>query len=171
MMNLNAQQLNVFLDYLFKKHYVIDINIDELYNENIYHSALEIFQYDYQRYFGNQPIIINQLITRIELIGILLYRIAREFFLIDNEEIANHYSNLGRIISGFEIYYSAEIGEGLKINHGLGTVIGARCKIGKNALIHQGVTLGDRNSKRPTLLNSVTVYAGAKILGGGDLWK
>lgn len=99
------------------------------------------------------------------MIGILCYRIARWCYENGKDEQANHYSNLGRIISGFEIYYSAEIGRGMKINHGLGTVIGARCKIGENVLLHQEVTLGDRKGGRPVLLDNVTVYAGAKILG------
>ena len=92
--------------------------------------------------------------------------ISRAYFLKNEEIPALHLSNLGRIISGFEIFYTAEIGVGIKINHGLGTVIGARCKIGKNALIHQNVTLGDKNEQRPVLLDNVTIYAGAKVLGG-----
>src|SRR5690242_6756085 len=64
-----------------------------------------------------------------------------------------------------EIYYSAEIGKGLKVNHGLGTVIGARTKIGENVLLHHGVTFGDKNGKRPCVKDNVTIYAGAKILG------
>jgi serine O-acetyltransferase len=91
--------------------------------------------------------------------------VARWLYENDNEITANYYSNLGRIISGFEVYYSAEIGKGMKINHGLGTVIGARCKIGENVLLHQNVTLGDRKGGRPILLDKVTVYAGAKVLG------
>ncbi len=155
-----------FIDNLFKRFYLTDINLNDIADEKIFNKAFEVFFTDYQRYFGGEEITETKIISRIELIGILLYRLARAYFLTGNENFANQLSSLGRIISGFEIYYSASVGEGLKINHGLGMVIGARCVIGKNALIHQGVTLGDRNGKRPTLLDDVTVYAGAKILGG-----
>ena len=72
---------------------------------------------------------------------------------------------LGREIGQIEIYYSSVIGEGFKINHGVGTVIGARCKIGNNCTIHQNCTLGDRNGGRPTVGNNVIIYAGSMILG------
>jgi len=160
------QNRKYFIDKLFKRCYLMDIDINEFADEAIFDKAFEIFQTDYERYFENEEITETKLFSRLELIGILLYRLAREYFLEGNENFANHLSNLGRMISGFEIYYSANIGKGLKINHGLGTVIGARSFIGENALIHQGVTFGDRNGGRPVLLDNVTVFAGAKILGG-----
>lgn len=153
------------LQILFEKYYWVQIDVNEILEKETFDDVLKVFQYDFNRYFQGD-ITTELLFSRIELIGILLYRISRNYFLYGNEGIANHFSNLGRLVSNFEIYYSANIGKGLKINHGLGTVIGARCSIGDNALIHQGVTLGDRNGSRPQLLNNVTVYAGAKILGG-----
>lgn len=153
------------LKFLFQKLYVlenIDINFEDF---AVYEEVLNVFQSDYNRYFPEKTIIREKLFSRIELIGILLYRVARNYFLRNDEKTALHFSNLGRVISGFEIFYSADIGKGLKINHGLGTVIGARCKIGENALVHQNVTFGDRNGGRPVLLDNVTVYAGAKVLG------
>lgn len=163
---INSFSLGTELKLLFDKYYFLDVNEIDFKEYEVYAKALSIFQYDYNRYFPDEIILKEKLFTRVELIGILLYRIAREHFLLDNEKISSHFSNLGRIISGFEIFYSAEVGKGIKINHGLGTVIGARCIIGQNSLIHQNVTLGDKNGKRPLLLNNVTVYAGAKILGG-----
>lgn len=38
-------------------------------------------------------------------------------------------------------------------------------KIGDNCLIHQNVTLGDKNGGRPTIGDNCVIYAGAKILG------
>jgi serine O-acetyltransferase len=101
---------------------------------------------------------------RAELQGILLYRIAREYYLVGNP-VCDTYAALGRWLSGFEIYYSAEVGESFKINHGMGTVIGARSLIGENATFHHGITLGDKSGGRPSLKNNVIVYAGAMILG------
>jgi len=61
--------------------------------------------------------------------------------------------------------HSPQIGEGLYIQHGFSTIINAK-SIGKNCWINQQVTIGfSRTNHRPTLLDNVTVYAGAKILG------
>lgn len=164
-MEIDRIALGKELHLLFQKFYVLEEVGINFQDYTVYEEVLDVFQFDYNRYFPDEIILKEKLFSRIELIGILLYRIARNYFLKNKEEVALHYSNLGRIISGFEIFYSAEIGSGLKINHGLGTVIGARCKIGENALVHQNVTFGDRNGGRPVLLDNVTVYAGAKILG------
>lgn len=158
--------LKVEIQKLFDRYYMLPLNVDDFFEFELFEKSLINFESDFRRYFQEKSVSIELVYSRIELIGIMLYRLSREYFLQNNELISNHLSNLGRIISGFEIYYSADIGLGLKINHGLGTVIGARCVIGKNALIHQNVTFGDKNGKRPILLDNVTVYAGAKVLGG-----
>jgi serine O-acetyltransferase len=158
-------ELNVKLELIrwFSKSVIeldYDLEIDCLCE------ALIIFKSDYLRYFPEDTcIIIEKIRTQTELQGILLYRIARLYYLRNNKSVADRLSALGRFLSGFEIYYSANIGSGLKINHGLGTVIGARSIIGSNVLIHQGVTLGDKNGGRPNIGDFVTIYAGAKILG------
>lgn len=165
-MVIDKMNLGNELEYLFKKYYILNEVPIDFNNLDLYQEALELFQFDYNRYFPDSIIAKEKLYSRLELVGILLYRLSRACFLKNDEVSALHLSNLGRIISGFEIFYTADIGEGIKINHGLGTVIGARCKIGKNALIHQNVTLGDKNGQRPVLLDNVTIYAGAKVLGG-----
>jgi serine O-acetyltransferase len=161
-MNIAENNLKIITDNLFNKYYFCQAP------ENNFDSCeiIKSFLFDYNRYFDGNYIDSDKFFSRIELIAILCYRIAHWFFENENETTANHYSNLGRLISGFEIYYSAQIGKGMKINHGLGTVIGSRCKIGDNVLLHQNVTIGDRKGERPTILDNVTIYAGAKILGG-----
>ena len=63
-----------------------------------------------------------------------------------------------------------QIGEGLVIYHGHGTVV-APHKIGKNFSVYQGVTIG-RNPKpgqeidNPTIGDNVTVYTNAVVAGG-----
>ena len=84
---------------------------------------------------------------------------------ISIDSVAGAYSVLGREIGQIELYYTAEIGQGFKINHGVGSVVGARCKIGNNCTIHQNCTIGDRNGGRPTIGDNVTIYAGSMILG------
>jgi serine O-acetyltransferase len=163
-MNLTSQNIGDLFKTWFQKS-ILTFSIIDFNDVSVFAEALKVFKSDYQRYFVSTDLDSEQLLSRIELVGILLYRVARVYFLNGNEVVAAKYSNLCRLISGFEIYYSAEIGSGLKINHGLGTVIGARSIIGDNCLIHQNVTLGDKDGGRPTIGNNVIVYAGAKLLG------
>lgn len=100
-----------------------------------------------------------------QLHGILTCRIASLFHRSIYIHTQLRKKNVGRINSSSEIYYSAEIGCGLKINNGIGTIIGARSKIGSNCTLHQNVTLGDKNSGRPTIGNDCIIYVGALILG------
>lgn len=66
-----------------------------------------------------------------------------------------------------DIYLACEetIGSGFYISHGYGTTINVR-SIGENFHIYQGVTLGQKNGLVPIVGNNVTIYAGAKIIGG-----
>lgn len=57
------------------------------------------------------------------------------------------------------------IGPGLAISHGFASTIGAR-SIGKNCTVFQQVTLGAAGRVGfPTILDNVTIYAGAVIIG------
>lgn len=161
---LNEKNLGVFLKRLFEKSILEyqSINFDDTI---AFRNILETFKFDYYRYFVSYDISESKMYTRVELLGILLYRTARYYYKINLEDVANTYSTLGRLISGFEIYYTADIGKGLKINHGLGTVIGARCLLGDNILIHQNVTIGDKGGYRPSLGDNIIIYAGAILLG------
>ena len=142
-----------------------------MYDSAIYGKTVDIFWLDYIRWYPNDTEIdLNNLILTPQLHAILTYRIARLFFLgkeagrtnLGQKDIL---SNIGRMNSLSELYYSADIGYGLKLNHGISTVVGARCKIGNNCLLHQHVTLGDKGGGRPVLGNNCVVYAGASILG------
>ena len=74
-------------------------------------------------------------------------------------------SVVARPLPLLDISSTAEIGGGLIVQHGYGTIIAPR-KIGKNCWVNQGVTIGYTNDDDcPTLGDNVTVYAGAKILG------
>jgi serine O-acetyltransferase len=73
---------------------------------------------------------------------------------------------------GIEISVRCPIGPGLCLPHTQGTVIGAR-RIGANATIFQGVTIGAKEIdftytelSRPTVGDEVTIGSGAKVLGG-----
>lgn len=63
------------------------------------------------------------------------------------------------------IIATKDIGEGLFIQHGFATAIGAK-SIGKNCWINQQVTIGyDNENNRPVILDNVKIKAGAVIIG------
>lgn len=79
---------------------------------------------------------------------------------------------LNIVLFGLEVSPKCDIGPGLFLPHTHGTVLGA-WRIGENATIFQGVTLGAKsvdmgfNSElRPEIGDQVVIGAGAKILGG-----
>jgi len=79
-------------------------------------------------------------------------------------------SQVGRFLTGIEIHPTAEIGERLFIDHGMGVVIGSTAVVGNDVTLYQGVTLGGTSLQRgvkrhPTLGNNVIVGAGAHVLG------
>lgn len=87
--------------------------------------------------------------------------------------------NVGRYVPSktrIDIHLGASIGEYFFIDHGAGVVIVETTVIGHHVKLYQGVTLGALSTaggqllsgpkRHPTLLNNVTVYAGATILGG-----
>ncbi len=102
--------------------------------------------------------------------AVFYYRLERSIFLREPEHpLLPFLANLMRMKSGIEFYYSTEVGPGLNIQHGVGVVVGPRCKIGKNFVIHQGVSIGQKNIHSPndsvTIGDEVVVFSGAKIIG------
>jgi len=82
---------------------------------------------------------------------------------------------LNVLLFGIEVTPKCDIGPGLLLPHTHGTVIGAT-RIGANATIFQGVTLGAKYAQmdylpesRPTVDDDVMIGAGAKILGGVNI--
>ena len=71
--------------------------------------------------------------------------------------------------TGIQVPIGIQIGEGLKFFHHDCIIIAQTVKIGKNASIHQGVTIGrvfaGPYAGVPTIGDSVVIFAGAKILG------
>lgn len=104
---------------------------------------------------------------------VLLARFARYFYLNRWLRILSPVLTwLNVVVFGIEVTARCEIGRGLMLPHTSGTVIGAT-KIGNNATIFQGVTLGAKYadlafdaSQRPTVGDDVVIGAGAKVLGG-----
>jgi serine O-acetyltransferase len=74
-----------------------------------------------------------------------------------------------RSFTNIEIHPSAQIGDGLFIDHGTGVVIGETAEVGDNVTMYQGVTLGGTGfatgKRHPTVERNVTIGSGAKLLG------
>jgi serine O-acetyltransferase len=121
---------------------------------------------------------LSQILCRLfhpRFLPIVLYRCSRAALLNGFSPLAHVLSYLNQIMFGIEISPRCAIGPGIFFPHTSGTVIGAS-KIGKGAIVFQGVTLGARQidmnydlSLRPELGDYVVVGAGAKVLGGISL--
>src|SRR6267378_636878 len=83
--------------------------------------------------------------------------------------LARLVSQWARWMTGIEIHPGAQIGKRLFIDHGMGVVIGETAVVGDDVTIYQGCTLGgtgkEKGKRHPTILNNVTIGAGARILG------
>ena len=102
---------------------------------------------------------------------VILFRIAHALNRRGLTPLARMVALLNFVLFGIEIALSCDIGGGLFLPHTVGTVIGAQ-RIGCNAIIFQGVTLGAKEidigyhpELRPVLGDNVTIGSGAKILG------
>ncbi len=72
-----------------------------------------------------------------------------------------------RFFRGVEIPASARIGGGLCLHHPHNVVVSADCVIGEDCTIYQDVVIAEGPLPgAPRLGDRVTVFAGAKILGG-----
>ncbi|MTH17530.1 serine O-acetyltransferase [Flavobacterium sp. LC2016-01] len=129
-----------------------------------WNEIIELFSYDYQRYYSDS-LDIYKVKYFPGLLATFFYRIARKLFLKGDEINALEFSSVGFSLTAIEIYFSAEIGKGLKINHGIGTVIGSRTILGDNVLLHHAVTIGEKNGGRAKIGNNVIIYPGSIIVG------
>lgn len=100
---------------------------------------------------------------------VILYRISHILARYKLGILGKVVSILNFMLFGCDIARGAKIDGGLFLPHSSGVVIGEFATIGKNCIIHQGVTLGDRGEEHetsnPTLGNYVEIGTGAKILG------
>ena len=103
---------------------------------------------------------------------VVLCRLSRAAMLNRVPLLPKLLTYLNIVLFGIEVTPRCEIGPGVFFPHTSGTVIGA-VRIGANAIIYQGVTLGAKklglgfdHANRPEVGDSVVLGAGCKILGG-----
>ena len=114
------------------------------------HSRFEIFLYPFFKVY-------------------ICYLIGHYFYMHKLYFIARLFSEIGKRRTGIEIHPGAIIGKNFFIDHGVGVVIGETAIIGNNVMLYHGVTLGAKGrvkgKRHPTILDNVTIGAGAIILG------
>lgn len=103
------------------------------------------------------------------LYPVILVRISSFLYEHKLDFLAKVTSFINFTLFGCDIARAAKIDGGLYLPHTSGIVIGEYTTIGKNCIVLQGVTLGDRgeeyNSTNPIIGDYVEIGAGAKILG------
>lgn len=103
------------------------------------------------------------------VIALRRHRRAHKLWLKGYKNLARLISARTRRITGIDIHPAAQIGHGVFIDHGSGTVIGETAVIGDNCVLYHGVTLGsntfEKVDRHPKLGNNVIVYANATLIG------
>jgi len=90
-----------------------------------------------------------------------LYRVSRFFAARGWRTPAQLIHAFSKLVTHTDISPWAQIGPGFYLYHGLGTVIGKGTKIGRRAIVCQGVTTGHG----PVLGDDVSLWAGSKVIG------
>lgn len=103
------------------------------------------------------------------LTPVLLARVANLFSRCHLGVLGKIIAFLNQILFGCDIARNAKIDGGLYLPHPVGVVVGENSIIGKNCILHQGVTLGDRGELHagndPIIEDYVEIGTGAKVLG------
>ena len=102
--------------------------------------------------------------------AVVLYRIARWLKVRNVRFLAPLVARLNLLVTGVDINPEAAIGPGLRISHGTGLVVGGAARIGEDALILHGVTVGSlspsRRGEMPSIGDRAFLGAGAAVVGG-----
>ncbi|HSM52207.1 MAG TPA: DapH/DapD/GlmU-related protein [Thermoanaerobaculia bacterium] len=102
--------------------------------------------------------------------AVLLHRLAHWFRRRRIPIAGPALARLNLFLTGVDIAPAAEFGPGLRISHGVGVVVGNAVRVGRRALIMQGVTLGAptvaRIGEMPRIGDDVVLGAYAAVIGG-----
>ena len=143
-----------------------------LFGDEIIKSAFEETVFDFCYHFPkiSQKEVRNSIFRNSAGLPVFLYRLVKKMDKQGyNDDLKYQIHFLMKVLCGCEIYWTTEIGKGFNINHGVGTVIGSRCKIGEGFRIYQGCTVGHKGIKDkeegPKIGKNVTLFANSQILG------
>lgn len=81
--------------------------------------------------------------------------------------VGGGYKLVAEWVLGVEIPASTSVGAGLRLRHGVGTVVNPHAVIGDGVLLRHGVTLGNRRTETdcPVIEDGVELGAGAVVIG------
>lgn len=81
--------------------------------------------------------------------------------------VGGTYKLVAEWVLGVEIPARTSVGAGLRLRHGVGTVVNPHAVIGRDVMIRHGVTLGNRRTETdcPVLEDGVELGAGAAVIG------
>ncbi len=110
----------------------------------------------------NEDLFLTLMLAFPEFRNLLYYRLRR--LGSEADLVAKVAQRLWRPVATLD-FSCEDIGSGLVISHGHGTILSAK-RIGKNCWIHHEVTIGwDYGGGQPTIGDGVFIGAGAKVLG------
>ncbi len=154
-----------------------DVDAGELYRslEDVLAKTPELgeaFRADLAAVFDRDPAC-NRLIEPILYFkgfhALQTYRFAHEMWKAGRTDFAFYLQSQSSRVFGVDIHPAAVIGRGIMIDHATGVVIGETAKVGDDASILHGVTLGgsgkEADDRHPKIGRCVMIGAGAKILG------
>lgn len=155
----------------------VDVDAGELYRslEDVLAKTPELgeaFRADLAAVFDRDPAC-NRLIEPILYFkgfhALQTYRFAHEMWKAGRTDFALYLQSQSSRVFGVDIHPAADIGRGIMIDHATGVVIGETAKVGDDASILHGVTLGgsgkEADDRHPKIGRCVMIGAGAKILG------
>lgn len=101
--------------------------------------------------------------------AVVLHRLASWFKRHRVPALGPAIARFNLFCTGVDIAPAAEFGPGLRISHGTGIVVGWRTRVGRNALLMQGVTLGAPHTGRidemPSIGDDVVLGAYSAVIG------
>lgn len=144
--------------------------------ERMRHGLLSSLKQDLQALIQKEPGLSDfarALLLKREFHIMLLYRLSRQAYRFRMPWLATLVQRINIVLFSIEISYKIEIAGGVKINHGIGTVIGD-AEIHGGVVIFQNVTIGvnypewtHSNKKKgyPVIEENVVIFPGAVIVG------
>ena len=129
---------------------------------------------DYRSPHALSPMRIVQLFAAPEFRLIVRYRVYSALYRRGYRRLAYWLYMRAKTVHGCDISLTARIGPGMRIEHCSDIVIGPDVRIGSDAYIFNGVTLGKRLARNgpdgmPSVGDRVILGTGAKILGPIDI--
>lgn len=154
-----------FVQFLIKHSFDQTISISEHLIEDAFIHTIKDVSYHYAPVSNDE--VYRRIINNNSELSIFLFRLGQLCFKSNNESHTYFLHGLIRQYCCCEFYFSSEIDTGFYPVHGVSSVIGSRCKIGKGFLIYHNCTLGHLfdGERGCTIGDQVTMFPGSMVLG------